>query len=159
MKEINLEELSKFLVEAKRNTYASKEAKKKILKDGTKEFTFKSGLYRYRDRYFGFESFIGQEIVWYRGKTIWGMNYYGRVVSNDISPENIYGFLRKSLSKVRKFAPFRGLPLFVENNLKYTNKWEGTIRELKGEENISLLKPEKIIYTLNYQGGLIEDKK
>lgn len=158
MKDINLEELSEFLVKAKANTYASKESKRKILEDGTKEFTFKNGLYKYRDRYLGFDPFIGEEIVWYDKEAIWGMNYYGRIVSpNNISSEEIYGFLRKALMRVKKFAPFRGLPLFVENNFKYANKWEGDITKFKGEENIfSDLKNK--VYTLGYQGGLIETK-
>ncbi len=160
MEKINLNELSKFLVEAKRNTYAGGK-KAEILSDGSKELIFEKGNFKYRDRYFESDPnpFIGEEIVWENGKAIWGMNYYGRIVSPDIPAKEIYEFLRKALSKVREFAPFRGLPLFVENNLKYINKLEGDITEFRGEESISLLRLEKRIYILNYHGGLISEEK
>jgi len=56
--------LNQFLVKAKINTYVlSGEGGEKILSDGSKEFEFKEGKFEYRDRYFGFNPFIGQEIV------------------------------------------------------------------------------------------------
>ena len=84
---MDIEQLSKFLVKAKINTYASSgEGGEKILFDESKEFEFEEKEFKYRDRYFGFDPFIGQEIVWQNGKIIWGMNYYGKVVSEVIFP-------------------------------------------------------------------------
>ena len=44
--------LRKFLVSAKRNTYA-KAIKPKVLEDGFEELTYDKGKYSYRDRYKG----------------------------------------------------------------------------------------------------------
>jgi len=64
-------ELSKFLVKAKISTYASEgEANEIVLEDGAKELTFEDGEFKYRDRYYGFNPFVGEEIVWKNGKII-----------------------------------------------------------------------------------------
>lgn len=54
-------ELQDFLVKAKINTYASSgEGGEKKLEDGGRELIFENGEYKYRDRYFGFNPFIGE---------------------------------------------------------------------------------------------------
>ncbi|MDI6721659.1 MAG: DUF5680 domain-containing protein, partial [Candidatus Aenigmarchaeota archaeon] len=86
-------ELSEFLVRAKLNTYASVgESGEKMLEDGSKELVFEENEFKYRDRYFGFNPFIGQEVVWRKGKVIWAMNYRGRIISGDVSPKYVYKF-------------------------------------------------------------------
>ena len=51
---MDVKQLSKFLVKAKINTYASSgEGGEKILPDGGKEFEFEEKEFKYRDRYFG----------------------------------------------------------------------------------------------------------
>lgn len=91
---VDTHQLSKFLVKAKINTYASSgEGGEKILADGSKEFEFRERKFKYRDRYFGFDPFIGQEIVFQNKKIVWGMNYYGRVVSKVIPQKQVYQFL------------------------------------------------------------------
>jgi len=88
---MNIGQLSKFLVKAKINTYASSgEGGEKILPDGSKEFEFEEKEFKYQDRYFGFNPFIGEEIVWQNGKVVWGMNYYGEIVSEIIPAKSIY---------------------------------------------------------------------
>ncbi len=100
---MDTKQLSKFLVKAKISTYASSgEGGEKILEDGSKEFEFKEGEFRYKDRYFGYNPFIGEEIVWQNEKVVWGMNYYGKVVSKIISPKQIYQFLQGTLRKIPK---------------------------------------------------------
>ena len=84
-------ELSKFLAKAKIATYASVgEANERTLDDGAKELTFEDGKFKYRDRYYGFNPFIGQEVVSQNGKIIWSMNYYGKIISLVISAKRIY---------------------------------------------------------------------
>ena len=87
-------ELSKFLVKAKIATYASEgEGGEKDLEDGSKELTYEEEEFRYRDRYFGFNPFSGEEVVWKNNEFIWVMNYYGKVVSDKIPAKQIYEFL------------------------------------------------------------------
>jgi len=55
---------TKFIIKAKQNTYAkSGEGGEEVLADGSKELVFKEKNFKYRDRYFGFNPFIGQEVV------------------------------------------------------------------------------------------------
>ena len=77
---MDTKKLSDFLVKAKINTYAS-----------GKEFDFEEKEFRYRDRYFGFNPFIGEEVVWQKKEIIWGMNYYGRIVSGTRKNESAAG--------------------------------------------------------------------
>lgn len=56
-------ELNRFLAETKRNTYASDKASEKVLSDGARELVYENGLFRYRDRYYGYNTFVGQELV------------------------------------------------------------------------------------------------
>jgi hypothetical protein len=154
---MNIKQLSKFLVKAKISTYASSgEDGEKILPDRSKEFEFREGGFRYRDRYFGFNPFIGEEIVWQSEKIVWGMNYYGKIVSKIIPPKEIYQFLQEVLRKISKNKPFRGPDRLKKDNLKYFNKVKGTIEEFDGEEKIFY--KGKLVYGLVYHGGIILEK-
>ena len=103
---MNINQLSKFLVRAKISTYASSgEGGENLLPDGNKEFEFKEKEFRYRDRYFGFNPFVGQEVVFqkdnfqylnkikgtvekfegeekifYKGKLVYGLVYHGGII-------------------------------------------------------------------------------
>ncbi|MBU4331496.1 hypothetical protein KKD20_00015 [Patescibacteria group bacterium] len=97
---MDIKQLSKFLVKAKISTYASSgEGGEKLLPDGSKEFEFREEELKYRDRYFGFNPFVGQEVIFQNGKIVWGMNYYGKVVSKIIPPKQAYRFLQEALKK------------------------------------------------------------
>ena len=149
---MDMKKLSKFLVKAKINTYASGE--EEILLDGGKELEFEEKEFRYRDRYFGFNSFIGEEVVWREKEVIWGMNYYGEVLSEIASAKQIYQFLREALKRVEEDKPFRGPDSFREGDFKYINRTEGEIKKFKGKEMIFYR--EKLVYKLSYHGGLIK---
>ncbi|MFH1838622.1 MAG: DUF5680 domain-containing protein [Candidatus Kuenenbacteria bacterium] len=154
---MDIKQLSKFLVKAKINTYASSgEGGEKLLPDGSKEFEFREKEFKYRDRYFGFNPFIGQEIVWQKEKVIWGMNYYGKIISKIILTKDIYKFLQEALKKISKDKPFRGPKKFNKNNFKYFNKIKGTIEKFNGEEKIFYKR--KLVYKLIYNGGIVMQK-
>src|SRR3989344_7155175 len=101
--------LEEFLVKAKVNTYArSGERGEKKLDDRSRELTFIEGKWRYRDRYFGFNPFGGEEVVWQKNQAVWLMNYQGRVILKNVPVEDVYVFLKKALKLVRKSSSFRG---------------------------------------------------
>ena len=147
-------ELSNFLVKARINTYASigegKEDEVRALEDGSIEFVYEENGFRYRDRYFGFNPFIGEEIVWQNGEVIWGMNYYGRITSDVVPEKQVYEFLRKALRQVTEDRPFRGNN-FREGDFEYINESKGTIKSFNGVERV--LHKGQEIYRLNYHGG------
>jgi len=151
---INLNQLNQFLVKAKINTYASSgEGGEKILPDGSKEFEFKEKEFKYRDRYFGFNPFIGEEIVWQSEKVVWGMNYYGEVVSEIIPSKQIYQSLQEALKRVTEEKPFRGPNNFKKDDFEYINEVKGTIEKFEGQETIFY--KEQSVYKLSYHGGLV----
>lgn len=154
---MGINQLNKFLVKAKINTYASSgESGEKILPDGSKEFEFKEGKFKYRDRYFGFNPFIGEEIVWQNEKVVWGMNYYGEVVSAIIPVKEIYQFLQEALKRIPEDKPFRGPDDFKIDDFEYVNKNKVTVSRFEGEEIIFYKKQP--VYKLDYHGGLIITK-
>ena len=149
--------LKNFLVKAKVATYASVgEINEKTLEDGCKELLYKESEFVYRDRYYGNNPFSGQEIVWQNGKIIWSMNYYGATISDDISVEQVYDFLKKALRKIRAERPFRGLDSFQEGEFKYFDKSVGNVEDFFGDEKILFQGQE--VYRLKYHGGLIKMK-
>jgi len=155
---VEFKEFKNFLARAKINTYPSGgEEKEKILPDGSKELKFRHKDFYYRDRYFGFNPFIGEEVVFYQRKAIWGMNYYGRVISEKIPAKKIYSFLKEALRKIPKEKPFRGPSAFKKGEFKYLNKSKGRVKEFKGEEKIYY--KGKLVYKLTYCGGLARGKK
>jgi len=153
-----INQLNKFLVKAKINTYASSgEGGEKVLSDGSKELKFEDKEFKYRDRYFGFNPFIGEEIVWQNEKIIWGMNYYGKIIPETVPSKQIYQFLQEALKKVTENKPFRGPDNFKQGDFEYFNKTEGTVGNFNGEEKIFYRK--QLVYQLSYNGGLIKGKE
>lgn len=148
-------ELNEFLVKAKINTYAKDgEGGEKRLEDGGLELNFQEGEFKYRNRYFGFDPFIGQEIVWENGKMVWGMNYYGKILSESVDIKKFLEFLKKSLLKVEKSSPFRGPKILDEGDFIYASSYNGTIEDFHGEEVIFYKKDR--VYRLLFHGGLIK---
>jgi len=149
-----MKELAKFLVKAKKNTYASQgEGGETILEDGSKELVYEENEFRYRDRYFGVRQFIGEEIVWKNGKAVWGMNYSGSTLKGIVPAEQLYNFLKEALRNINLKKPFRGPENFKKAEFEYKNKTFGKIEGFKGTETI--LYKRKKVFVLEYHGGLL----
>lgn len=150
------EELINFILKAKKSTYASaKGDSKKILNDGSKEFTYTEGVYTYRDRYFGSDPFVGQEIVFSNGKAMWAMNYRGYILDKTISEKTVYGFLKQALMRVSEAEPFRGPTEFIAGNYRYSSESLGEPISFSGIEAIYF--KNKKIYELYFHGGTLLD--
>ena len=143
-------ELKQFLIKAKANSYASGREGVKLA-DGSIELTFQENGFKYTDRYFGFNPFIGEEIIWQADRVIWGMNFYGRVFSEVVPAHQVYQFLQQALRQVKEERPFRGPDLFKEQDFEYRNESQGTIEEFVGVERIFYRGQE--VYRLDYHGG------
>lgn len=161
---INLEELAKFLVEAKRNTYASvNKMKIKLERPSFDELEYENGIFYYRDSYSGFFQAPGMEVVRIggkNGKPIWTMAYYGGMLNKfnkDIDfAKQVFNFLKKALKEVPIKIPFRGPINFKENNFEYINNTKGDITRFIGHEKI--LYKGKEVFNQDYGGGLIINK-
>lgn len=142
------------MVKAKKNTYASGK-KPNILEDGFEEFEYVEGDLKYRDRYHAKDPkpFGGEEVVWYKGKTIWMMNYYGYMLSDKVDSKPVYEFLRKAMSLVNEQRPFRGASSLKEGDFEYKDSSEGDVNQFRGTERI--LFKGKEVYRLDYHGGVL----
>ncbi|MHA2391418.1 MAG: DUF5680 domain-containing protein [Promethearchaeota archaeon] len=144
-------EIEDFLVMAKRLTYASKNSEPKQLEDGSKEYLVEIEEYIYRDRYFGENPFVGEEIVFRDGIPVWSMNYYGKATQKD--EKEVFGFLVKALGKVEKKKPFRGPEKYVDGLWLYRYMSRGSVNSFWGEEEI--LYDGVRVYWLRFHGGEI----
>jgi hypothetical protein len=144
-------DLDDFLVEAKRLTYGSG-AEPKRLEDSSKEYLVTHDEYTYRDRYFGGNPFIGEEVVFRDGKPVWSMNYYGKATGR--TSDEVFGFLGKILGLVEKSKPYRGPENYVDGAWSYSMMSRGSINSFWGEEEIQY---EGIrVYWLRFHGGEID---
>ena len=160
---IDLEKLAKFLVEAKKKTYASVNKMKidaeRPLHD---ELEFEGDEFYYRDSYVGFFQAPGMEEVRLgkEGETIWTMAYSGGMVpeyQEDINfAKQTFNFLKKALSLVDEKSPYRGIEKLEEGDWKYICKVEGDIKRFLGHEKIFF--KDKEVFSQDYIGGLVLDK-
>ncbi|MDO8537552.1 MAG: DUF5680 domain-containing protein [archaeon] len=147
--------LKEFIVKAKFETYASN-ANSQKLEEGSKLLSFKEDKFSYIDKYYGFNPFLGEEIVFENNKLIWGMNYFGEISSKKVSSDNVYEFLRKAMKLVSKDRPFRGPASFKEKEFEYSDESIGKIDSFSGIERIFF--NGKQVYKLEYHGGFIGEK-
>ena len=145
-----------FLTKAKKNSYALVgEKEEKRLVDGAKELVFSDGLFSYRDRYYGFDPFTGEEVVFYNKKPIWVMNYSGRCIGKDIPSKEIYDFLKKCLKKVNTKLIYRGPLEYKIGHFLYKNKIKEDVDYFIGNESIYF--QGKKVYELNYSGVFLKN--
>jgi hypothetical protein len=150
-------QIEQFLVRAKVSTYASQgEREECVLADGCKELTYREGAFRYRDRYFGWNPFVGEEVVWQDGQVIWAMNYYGLVFDEAVSPGQVYAFLQEAMNQVKEDRPFRGPQALEKGDYKYLDESQGSVERFTGVERI--LYQGREVYRLHYHGGRVKAK-
>jgi len=156
---VDLNELCKFLVKAKKSTYATGETAKKIVEaDKSTTLIFEDGDLKYHDNYFGGEPFGGREVVFLQNEPIYIMIYYGLVNESISDFEAVYKILQKALSLISEDYPFRGPNEYSENGLIYKNSHTGEIDNFFGEETISSV-DGKEIYKAKYIGGFVNQRK
>lgn len=147
--------LKQFLINAKKNTYASGgENKAKTILNGAKEYIFIDNDFKYIDRYKGHKKFNGEENVLQNNKIIWKMKYEGKILSKKILADDIYSFLRKALKKIPNGKPMRGPKELINKEYKYINSINGDIEKFFGEEKI--FHKDELVYSLIYNGKIIK---
>jgi hypothetical protein len=149
------EQLSEFLVAAKRATYAAQgdDASVTPLLPGSRQLEYALGDVLYRDIYFGFAYFVGQETVYENDTPVWAMGYAGGMTDDKHDAGATYRFLQLALRQVEKAIPFRGPALIRHDDLQYTSQTIGTLDRFSGIERIS--SRQGVMYELRYYGGRI----
>lgn len=152
-----MEEIKKFLIEAKRQTYANESVEKiESSRLHSKDYEYRKDNMIYHDTYFGGTNFIGEEVVYVDNKPYWAMNYHGVTLDNSIGEEAMDKALRPALMLVGKsdIIPVRGPKEFHNGEYKYTFEIEGEFNYFSGIETI--YKNNEKIYELKCSGGLIK---
>ncbi len=90
------QDLIKFLIEAKKQTYANENVKMGVsTRIGSHDYEYSSHDMTYHDTYFGGTKFMGEEVVYLDDTTpIWGMNYYGVTLDESLSEDAMDKALR-----------------------------------------------------------------
>ncbi|MEX2008459.1 MAG: DUF5680 domain-containing protein [Candidatus Spechtbacterales bacterium] len=154
---MDIEQLRQFLVDCNKAGYAAGEEKDWVKEpDGSTTIPFEKGLWRSHDNFFGGEPYGGRVIVLYDSKPSWIMVYYGWV-NESADPNPVYEVLRNALMRMPQEAPFRGPKEYRQDSFTYVNAWEGDLEKYSGEEQI--VQGDEIIYTANYLGGLVDQRK
>lgn len=158
---MDINELKEFLVKAKKSTYANSNAPKiESTRLDSKDYEYKEIIngnkFTYHDTYFGGINFIGEEIVYKDDLPIWGMNYYGVTIDNNLSEEAMDKALRPALMQVGtdNSIPVRGPKEYYNNEYSYAFEYSGELDNFKGKEQIK--KSDNLIYELNCHGGFIK---
>jgi transcriptional regulator with XRE-family HTH domain len=145
----DLEELIKFRLEANVNTYAAFMNETDPSRPGTHDFKYEKGDYLYIDTYVGGEKFAGEEAVWKSGKTVYAMNYMGRVLRDDFSGN----FLKEALRHADMKMPYRGPEYYESGEFVYRCKITGDFTWFQGYEEI--LRNNERVYECYVHGGLV----
>ena len=109
MNALDKNELDAFIVRAKANTYVGGGQKSLAYRPFSHDLQFHESSFAYLDSYFGGTDFIGQEVVYFEGKPVWAMNYYGKILDpGRIDGQTAGRIIMESLGKLYQEGRFFG---------------------------------------------------
>ncbi len=147
----NERELREFLCRAKRVTYAGKGQESETpSRPCSHDLSYSEGDFLYIDSFVGGEKFSGEEVVWYKGKPVYSMNYCGRVTGYGFSGD----FLKEALKHCTPELPYRGPKHLRLREYAFEMSVEGDIEWFHGHEEISF--DATNVYEGVFHGGMIE---
>lgn len=153
---IDINELNNFIVRAKAATYVGDGEHVAPCRMGSHDLSFSDNDWTYHDSYFGGTDFIGEEVVYFKEKPVWAMNYYGRILRDDLLTAAEAGqMIKASLSRMYKENRFLGGFEHMQNDLTYVDTSEGSADHFHGRESIR--RGTDLAYELVYHGGLIRE--
>ncbi|MBN1916140.1 hypothetical protein JW796_04085 [Candidatus Dojkabacteria bacterium] len=154
---MDLVALQKFLYESTSEIYANPEVRIIEEKDGSHTIVCINGSFTLHDNYFGGEPFGGREVIFENNKPVWMMVYYGSVTNRFKKLGSVYSFLKEALRNNTKNMPYRGPKKYKKDEWLYKNELKGDMKSFIGEEKIFY--KDKMVYSANYQGGLINNNE
>lgn len=155
---LDRDRLCKFLVDAKKSTYAAGSSRpEKSEKDFSTTLTFRDWNRKYHDNYFGWEPYGGRELVFFKGQPVYIMTYYGAVDVSVSDLKMIYAFLQEALKLIPLDKPFRGPSEYKKDSMLYINDFIWEVDNFSGEEKIFL--EWKEVYRAKYMGGFVDQRK
>lgn len=156
MSAFTLDALHTFIVRAKAATYVGGGAHSLSSRPGSHDLQFHAPPFGYLDSYFGGADFVGQEVVFFEGKPVWAMNYYGRLLdASHLSAAEAGQVIQASLAALYREGRFLGGFEYTRGDLTYVDTNQGDVTSFSGREWIARQGPA--LYELLYHGGLIRD--
>jgi hypothetical protein len=151
----HLQDLINFILLAKQASYVGGGKALLPYRLGSHDLQFFAGDWAYHDSYLGESDFMGEEIVYFRQKVVWGMNYFGYILRLDlITSAQAGGIIQESLSSMYKSGRFLGGFTHSVGEFTYTDTNEGDPLHFTGVEWID--RGGERVYELVYHGGLIK---
>lgn len=155
METVQVNELINFILQAKQATYVGNGKMLLPYRLGSHDLQYQNAEWSYHDSYFGENDFMGEELVYYRGRVVWGMNYFGRIIRPEIISSAQAGeVIKHSLTKMYQTGRFLGGFMNTVNQFTYKDMNEGDPLYFTGKEIIEA--DSQIVYALDYHGGLIK---
>lgn len=149
-----MDDLEAFIIRAKAAAYVGGGAFRPSSRPGSHDVGYEEPGWRYLDSYYGGTDFVGQEAVWRGGEPAWAMNYYGRILRDDlIDAPRAGAAIKAALSALYREGRFLGGFEFETSAGRYMDRNTGDYRSFTGLETILVDGVEA--YRLDYHGGLI----
>lgn len=150
---IDKKKLTDFILNARTKTYAGNVGEVEALLTGSKQFEYSDGEWLYRDIYNqGNGKFVGLETIYYQGKPVWSMSYYGNF--EKMTEEGADAVLRKALiDNWDKVRLGNNVTYKMDDGFVYKNQGSGSIDEVEGSEEIT--QNGKVMYYFYYAGAFI----
>lgn len=156
MEHFSLDTLQQFIVNAKRATYVGSGQKLLSYRLGSQDLQFFDGEWAYHDSYVGESDFMGEELVYYHKKPVWGENYFGYILKPELITSAQAGqVIKASLTAMYAEGRFLGGFECVLDQFKYVDTNDGDFRLFRGKEWIE--RNGEVVYELVYHGGLIRN--
>jgi len=153
----DLDELTRFIVQAKAHTYAGSGGAVAPSRPGSHDLQFTDGPFTYVDTYVGGADFLGEELVVRDGRPVWAMNYYGYLLRPDlIDAETSGATIKASLTALYAQGRFLGGWRHEVGPFVYTDTNTGDVTHLTGTEWID--RDGVRVYELVYHGGLVHER-
>lgn len=149
---MNKDELLAKLLKFRTKTYATGTGKVTPALSGSVQYENRDGDWSYRDIYYlGNGIFPGLETVYYKGKPVWSMSYYGNF--SGMTEEQADTMLRKALMDKWETTRIFNTVKKDYGDFEYICEGDGSIDELSGTEEIYVDKQR--VYFFYYAGGYI----
>lgn len=144
--------LANFLLAARTKTYAGSGGIVEAALAGSKQLEYAEGDWLYRDVYYvGKGLFTGLETIYFAGKPVWSMSYFGDFTQ--MTEEEIDRTLRVALIEKKDTAR---LWLRIDHTIEdyeYSCEGTGSIEKMSGVEMAK--KSGQKVYHFQYAGGII----
>lgn len=150
-----MDALEEFILEAKSHCYIGRGPKnRQSCRLGSHDLSFQQANFSYLDSYFGGTDFMGQETVWRDEIPVWGMNYYGKILKDDLLTAEMAGrIITTSLQALYQQGRFLGGFQQEVEGFHYSDHSEGSYQRFTGFETIRL--NTTLLYQFDYHGGMI----